>query len=244
MFKRLIAVLLITGCLVGIIALMGCESKTWQLSTTIMEGQGGISPSSGTFSDGDVVTLTAIPSSGWTFNHWGYNGNGSQNTITLVMNSDKIIYAYFTAIPTPTPTPTSGQQAVYSGLNSAQASMELAGGVKALSADKITISSIVFQIHSVNSDDTIDMGKTRIKYTDANIYNPNITYTFEDMATLSATQLSPSDLGQINISVAGITGANLTTYDTFTLEIIPQTGAAVTIQRTLPGQIDAVMDLH
>lgn len=242
MFKRLIAVLLITGCLVGIIALMGCESKTWQLSTTVIEGQGGISPSRGTFNDGDVVTLTAIPSSGWTFNHWGYNGNGSQNTITLVMNSDKIIYAYFTVMPTPTPTPTSGHQAVYSGLNSAKASMEVAGSVKAMGAAG-AVTSITFQIHSVLSDTAIDMGKTMLAYTDSAVYTAHVNYDFADLQTSSTSMLSPSDIGQVTISMAD-TGGTLTAYDTFTLELIPATGATVTIQRTLPGQIDAIMDLH
>jgi len=138
-----------------------------------------------------------------------------------------------------------GQQAVYSGLNSAQASMELAGGVKALDYNGSKgVTNITFQIHSVLSDSAVDMGKTKIDYTDKNVYRPNVTFFFQDLTTLSTTQLSSSDLGQVTVNISNIAGANLTTYDTFTLEIIPQTGAAVTIQRTLPGQIDAVMDLH
>ena len=137
-----------------------------------------------------------------------------------------------------------GQQAVYSGLNSAKASMEVAGGVKALSNNSVNISTITFQIHSVLSDETVDMGKTRIDYTDKSIYKPNASYTFQDLTTGSNTMLSPSDLGQITINMSGISGASLGDYDTFTIEVIPAIGAAVTIQRTLPGQIDAVMDLH
>ena len=150
-----------------------------------------------------------------------------------------------------------GQQAVYSGLNSAQASMELAGGVKALGQTNIgintsnvsNVSNVTFQIHSVLSDSAVDMGKTKIDYTDNVIYAPNVSFYFTDLTTGSATQLSASDLGQITVTMANVSlragqEANLTAYDTFTLEIIPQTGAAVTIQRTLPGQIDPVMDLH
>ncbi len=38
--------------------------------------------------------------------------------------------------------------------------------------------------------------------------------------------------------------ANLpSTYDTFTIEVRPETGASLTIERTLPGRLDAVMDL-
>ena len=143
-----------------------------------------------------------------------------------------------------------GQQAVYSGLNSAQASMEQAGGVKVMGNTSYNnVTQITFQIHSVLSDQAVDMGKTKIDYTDKNIYAANITFAFLDLTSRSTTQLSASDLGQVTINLTDVkdlagTVANLTTYSTFTLEIIPQTGAAVTIQRTLPGQIDPVMDLH
>ena len=138
-----------------------------------------------------------------------------------------------------------GQQAVYSGLNSAQASMETTGGVKALDPGKTgNVTNITFQIHSVLADETVDMGKTKIDYTDKNIYKPNVSYTFQDLTTGSNTMLNPSDLGQVTINMSGISGASLGAYDTFTIEVIPSMGAAVTIQRTLPGQIDAVMDLH
>jgi flagellin FlaB len=142
-----------------------------------------------------------------------------------------------------------GQQAVYSGLNSAKASMELAGGVIAegtydLSLNTWVVTTITFQIHSVLADDAIDMGKTKIDYTDKTTYAPNIIYTFEDLNTNSATVLSPGDLGQITIQRADVFGTTLVAYDTFTLELIPATGAAVTIERTLPGQITPVLDLH
>ena len=137
-----------------------------------------------------------------------------------------------------------GQQAVYSGLNSAQASMELAGGVKALGAG-LDVNYITFQIHSVLQGEMIDFGKTHISYKDKNVYAPNISYDFVDLTTHSTTVLGPSDLGQINITVSLITPPTMIeAYDSFTLEIIPQTGAAVTIQRTMPGEIDPVMDLH
>ena len=141
-----------------------------------------------------------------------------------------------------------GQQAVYSGLSSAKASMELAGGVKAMSAGGALadVNTITFQIHSVLADEAVDMGKAHIDYTDKSGYFPNITFNFTDLSTNSHTVLSSSDLGQITIDVhTDIAPAIfLAAYDSFTLEIIPVTGAAVTIQRILPGQLDPVMDLH
>jgi len=43
-----------------------------------------------------------------------------------------------------------------------------------------------------------------------------------------------------DVTLPGTVGA----YDTFTLQIIPPTGATITIQRTLPGGLDDVMHLY
>ena len=102
MKKVRIAVVLLLGIM--LVSGLACGTTEWQL-TSIVEGQGEISPSSGTFPDGDEITITALPASGWSFDHWGGHITGSENTITLTMNSDKTIYAYFISGTTPTPTP-------------------------------------------------------------------------------------------------------------------------------------------
>lgn len=100
---RITIVLLLGIMLVSGLA-CGGGTTTWQLSTVI-EGQGTVSPSGGTFPDGDEITLTAIPASGWSFDHWGGHINGSENPITITINSDKTIYAYFISGTSPAPTP-------------------------------------------------------------------------------------------------------------------------------------------
>jgi archaellin len=39
-------------------------------------------------------------------------------------------------------------------------------------------------------------------------------------------------------------GANLVGYDTFNLQVVPPTGASLTITRTLPNAIDKVINLN
>lgn len=46
----------------------------------------------------------------------------------------------------------------------------------------------------------------------------------------------------VTITIPGT--ATVDAYDTFNLQLIPPTGAAVTIQRTMPGNISVVMDLQ
>ena len=96
---RIILVLLLGVMLVAGIA---CGTTEWKL-TTIVDGQGEISPSTGTFPNGEVVTLTALPESGSDFDHWGGQASGSENPITITMDSDTTIYAYFAVAPTSDP---------------------------------------------------------------------------------------------------------------------------------------------
>lgn len=98
-----IAMVLLSGTM--LLSGLACGTTEWQL-TTIVDGQGEISPSSGAFDDAEVVTLTALPESGSDFDHWGGQASGTENPITITMDSDKTIYAYFTLEPTPTPMPT------------------------------------------------------------------------------------------------------------------------------------------
>ncbi len=61
-------------------------------------GQGTINPSPGsyTYDEGTQVQITASPSSCvWGFNRWGGNASGSDPSITITMNSDKDITAFF-----------------------------------------------------------------------------------------------------------------------------------------------------
>jgi len=64
-------------------------------------GQGTVnrSPSGNRFSEGTMVTLTAEPEDGWEFSGWsGEEISGNQNTLTIVMNSDKDVTALFKRI--------------------------------------------------------------------------------------------------------------------------------------------------
>ncbi|MEQ8905684.1 polysaccharide lyase family 7 protein [Ekhidna sp.] len=65
--------------------------------TTSVVGDGSItlSPSGGTYEEGTVVTLTAIPDSGNQLESWGGDASGTENPITVTMNSDKSVTATF-----------------------------------------------------------------------------------------------------------------------------------------------------
>lgn len=98
----LIAVLLIASVV--------CGKAEYNLSVTVADGHGQVTPSSGALQDGTVVTITAIPDSGWDFSHWECGGwVSTDNPLIMTMDSDKRVEAFFneTVLPTPTPTPSS-----------------------------------------------------------------------------------------------------------------------------------------
>jgi uncharacterized repeat protein (TIGR02543 family) len=70
--------------------------KTYTLTTTVNPaGSGSVSPGSGTYDDGTAVTLTAIPASGYRFDHWEDDASGNVTAVTVPMNSNKTVTAVF-----------------------------------------------------------------------------------------------------------------------------------------------------
>ena len=70
---------------------------TFNLTTTV-SGQGSVSPSSGTYDESTLVSLTATPASGWLFEGWGGDASGTTNPLSITMDADKSITANFSEI--------------------------------------------------------------------------------------------------------------------------------------------------
>jgi uncharacterized repeat protein (TIGR02543 family) len=73
------------------------DAYQYTLSITI-NGQGSVTkdPDQSGYTYGTVVTLTADPDDGWTFDHWSGDLTGSENPTTITMNGNKDVSAYFT----------------------------------------------------------------------------------------------------------------------------------------------------
>ncbi len=77
---------------------------TYTLSTSVTpSGSGTVSPSSGTYNEGSIVTLTATPHSGYEFSHWSGNASGTSRTVNVVMNMDRHVVANFIREEAPPP---------------------------------------------------------------------------------------------------------------------------------------------
>ncbi len=73
--------------------------------TVLSEGFGSVSasPRANRYGAGTGVTLTATPDAGQSFVSWSGDASGTQNPLTVVMNSSKVITANFTKRPTLAP---------------------------------------------------------------------------------------------------------------------------------------------
>jgi flagellin FlaB len=155
-----------------------------------------------------------------------------------------------------------GKETVYQGLAQAQASMEVKGSVYA-TVDQTTskVTDITFTLASVLNDQAVDMtppgtgnkNTTVISYTDSTGTYNDVTWTETalgvDIGDTSG-MLKPNEQMTIDVKLPTTgpgttgTGANLGTYGTFTIQIVPATGAAITIERTLPGLLGTSVDLN
>ena len=70
--------------------------KVYTLTTSVSPAEGGsVSPSSGTYDEGTSVILTAIPASGYRFDHWSGDVSGNVTSVTITMNANKNVTATF-----------------------------------------------------------------------------------------------------------------------------------------------------
>jgi hypothetical protein len=79
---------------------IACNPSEYTLSTSSNPDAGGtINPASGTYDKGVEVEVTATPSAGYSFDHWGGSASGTSAIVRLTMNDDKRLTAYFTKLP-------------------------------------------------------------------------------------------------------------------------------------------------
>lgn len=68
----------------------------YKLTTDVTPAlSGSVSPSSGTYNMGTEISLTATPASEYVFKNWSNGASGTENPLSVIMNSNKNITAVF-----------------------------------------------------------------------------------------------------------------------------------------------------
>jgi archaeal flagellin FlaB len=155
-----------------------------------------------------------------------------------------------------------GKETIYAGLNEAKSNMELSGSVIGMgdTVDPTVVSKIKFTVKNAIAGNPIDMtacdgtsgatNKCVISLTTADDYLNNIQWSKVAIGAADTDNLlETGEQMEITIDLADLGDTlslsdNLTANEVFNLQIKPSVGSTITIQRTLPPAIEAVMDLH
>jgi flagellin FlaB len=149
-----------------------------------------------------------------------------------------------------------GQEAVYSGLEEARASMSVKGSMFAYGSGG-NVTSVSFCLVNTMRGQAIDLTPAGGNGTTSNVTIMSFTDSSQHVADLAWSTTFVGDNNgdalleneeQVIVTVdftdsdAPVTGLGV--YDSFVIEVKPVTGASIALERTLPGRIDAVMDLN
>jgi archaeal flagellin FlaB len=149
-----------------------------------------------------------------------------------------------------------GKQAVYQGLSQAQAPMQVKGSVTATTVASL-VTTVEFTLASVLNDEVVDMTAPTAAGVDADNAN-TLVINYTDSTGLTAQNLLWTATAQGKAGTAGLLGPNeqmlmsvtvpvntMEVYDSFTLQIIPAKGAAITLERSITSlPVAGTIDLN
>ncbi len=157
-----------------------------------------------------------------------------------------------------------GKEAIHSGLQQARGSMIVVGPVVAKDTDSDNdIDQVIFSVANALDGEPIDLSTTTDADSDGLLSDEATKSHLAIVSILDSVQqvadaawtvtkmgkgdgdnlLEPGEQFEITVSLTALTVA-LDAYDTFTIEVKPESGSTLTLERTLPAVIDDVMDLR
>jgi flagellin FlaB len=144
-----------------------------------------------------------------------------------------------------------GKETVYAGLAKTRGSMELTGAVIATS-DTTQVTDLTFSVTlaaggaEVNLDASDTNNRTVISYVDTAVVDNDLDYTTTEIVGDGDSLLEPGELSEVTIDLATeCATCDITSNETFTLEVKPPTGSYLVIQRTTPASMaETIINLN
>ncbi|MDD4222639.1 MAG: hypothetical protein PHF83_05855 [Candidatus Methanomethylophilus sp.] len=216
---------------------------------TATAGTGGTVSGQGTYSEGSSVTLTAHPSSGYSFASWTENGSvvSTSANYSFTASADRTLTASFSENVTPPTPPTPPTTTTYT-------LTATAGSGGAIAPTVITVSSGDSQTFTVtpNSGMTVDRvlvdGQAAVltdgKYTFADVVaNHTIVVTFRAVVDTTTVTVTAGDGGTIspgtgNFQIGEVVDFTITPNDGKTIDQVLVNGKAVEVT---DGTLSAVV---
>ncbi|UCH86948.1 MAG: hypothetical protein JSU97_00595 [Dehalococcoidia bacterium] len=145
-----------------------------------------------------------------------------------------------------------GKETVFAGLEKARGNLEVRGALTVTDSDTNGIidsaDAIEFNVglaaggFPISLDPTAYTNTVVINYIDAQNRVADLTYLVTWILEDGEDLLEVGELAEITVSPPA--GSGLAANEMFTLEVVPPSGGTLLINRTMPPEIDDVMDLH
>ena len=145
-----------------------------------------------------------------------------------------------------------GKETVFAGLEKARGNLEVRGALTVIDTDTNgTIDSsdeIVFNAalaaggFPISLDPSAYTNTVVVNWIDAQDRVPDSGYTVTWILDDGDDLLENGELAEVTVNPP--TGSTLAENEIFTLEVVPPSGGTLLINRTMPPEIDDVMDLH
>jgi archaellin len=139
---------------------------------------------------------------------------------------------------------------VFAGLQKARGTMEVRGGVL-IRATPPAVDSIEFTVGTTAGGDPIPLDpaatslRTVIAYRDDAVADNDVPYTVTVIVGDTDFLLEPGELFTVTVAVADISPApTIVENSRWTLELQTPVGAVIDLTRSMPGEIDTIMQLH
>jgi flagellin FlaB len=143
------------------------------------------------------------------------------------------------------------KEAVNAGLGSTMAVVQIKGDIIAKMSDNV-VSQIIFGVGIPPAGSPLDFSPPTdnvsavvISYQDQNNYIPSCNWTVQRLSTINNDNiLDPGEVFQVTVNMPTGGGISVGPYDSFLMEIKPPNGPVLPIERTIPGRVNAYVDLY
>ena len=154
-----------------------------------------------------------------------------------------------------------GKETVFAGLDKARGNLEVRGAITVIDGngdgdvdaldddlDTVIDDSVVFNLASaaagapVSLDPAATTNTTVMNWIDAQARVADLTYVVNEILGDGDNLVEVGELFEITVNLPA--GSTLVANEVFTVEVVPPSGGTSLISRTMPAEIDAVMDLH
>lgn len=156
----------------------------------------------------------------------------------------------FTILSAGTTSTEQSKEAIYAGLAEVSSTMEMRGAIVAVT-DGTNIDELVFTVSNAAGGEAIDLTSTVsgtnvviIDYRDATQREAGLDWTVNWVVRSDTDNLlEAGELAEITVDLSGLT-TRLGTNTEFAIEIKPQQGSVIVLERTTPAFLDTIVDLR